>query len=70
MQFDKLPDSALIRQRDLIPGIVPVSGSTLWRRVKDGSFPSPVKLSENVKAWRVGDVRVWLAAQGQQGGER
>ena len=36
---------------------------TLWRRVKAGTFPKPVKLSERVTAWRVEDVRQWLDAQ-------
>lgn len=63
--FDSLPDAALIRQRQLLIGILPFSGATLWRRVKSGDFPKPIKLNEgNVTAWRVGDVREWLAAQG------
>lgn len=57
--FDQLPDSACLRQAGLIQ-IVPFSPATLWRKVKDGSFPAPVKLSERVTAWRVGDIRVWL----------
>lgn len=70
--FDSLPDSALVRQRQLLgdqksntPGLLPFSPPTLWRRVKSGDFPKPIKLNEgNVTAWRVGDVRAWLAAQG------
>lgn len=41
-------------------GIIPFSGPTLWRKVKSGDFPSPIKLSERVTAWRVEDVRAWL----------
>lgn len=66
MQFDTLPDSALIRQRQLLAGIIPFSSATLWRRVKAGAFPAPIKLSDgNITAWRVGEVRAWLKAQGQ-----
>ncbi|WP_240791975.1 helix-turn-helix transcriptional regulator [Rhodoferax bucti] len=36
---------------------------TLWRKVKSESFPTPVKLSVRVTAWRCGDVRAWLKAQ-------
>lgn len=65
MQFDNLPDSALIRQSQLLAGLVPFSSATLWRRVKAKQFPSPIKLEGgNITAWRVGDVRAWLAAQG------
>ena len=65
MQFDNLPDMALIRQRQLTAGIIPFSGATLWRRVKAGTFPQPLRLEGNITAWRVGDVRAWLEAQGQ-----
>lgn len=46
-----------IRQAQLIPAIIPVSSPTLWRMVKAGTFPAPVKLSARVTAWRVEDVR-------------
>ncbi len=66
MNFDNLPDSALIRQRQLTSGILPFSAATLWRRVKDGTFPKPLKLQGNITAWRVGEVRSWLDAQGRE----
>jgi len=47
------------------PGILPFSASTLWRRVKNQTFPAPLKLSERVTAWRAEDVRAWLDEQGQ-----
>jgi predicted DNA-binding transcriptional regulator AlpA len=37
----------------------------LWRKVKAKTFPAPVKLSERVTAWRVGEVRAWMEAQVQ-----
>lgn len=65
--FDQLPDSAYVRESDLVtrprendPALLPFSKSTLWRHVRAGTFPAPVKLSERVTAWRVGDVRQWL----------
>lgn len=61
--FDELPDTGFLRQAQLIPDVVPISSATLWRKCKAGAFPKPVKLSERVTAWRVGDVRNWLAAQ-------
>lgn len=51
------------RARPGVAPILPVSNATLWRRVKEGTFPKPVKLSERVTAWRVEDVRQWLDAQ-------
>ncbi|WP_413892897.1 helix-turn-helix transcriptional regulator [Candidatus Skiveiella danica] len=69
--FDLLPDSAFIRESQLVqspkrPGStapLPFSAPTLWRKVKNGSFVKPYKLSERVTAWKVGEVRAWMAAQ-------
>ena len=59
-QFDKLPDSAFVRQAQLLGSVLPFSGTTLWRMVKEAKFASPVKLGAGVTAWRVGAVRAWL----------
>ena len=58
--FDALPDTGYLRQAQLIPHVLPISSATLWRGVVSGKFPKPVKLSENVTAWKVGDIREWL----------
>ena len=68
--FDSLPDSAFIRESQLVqspkrpdtPAPLPFSAPTLWRKVKAGTFPAPVKLSERVTAWNVGAVRAWIAS--------
>jgi len=69
-----MPDGAYIREAQLVPspkrpGIpvpLPFSAPTLWRKVRELTFPAPVRLSERVTAWKVGDVRAWLAAQEAQ----
>ena len=61
--FDNLPESGYVRQAQLIPDVVPFSSATLWRRVKLGEFPKPIKLSTRVTAWRVADARAFLQAQ-------
>lgn len=67
--FDALPDSAYLRESQLVqkPGnpapLIPASASTLWRWVKQGTFPAPRKIGPKVTAWRVGDVRAWLQQQ-------
>jgi predicted DNA-binding transcriptional regulator AlpA len=40
--------------------IIPVSRSTLWRWVRSGSFPPPISLGPNIRAWREADIRAWL----------
>lgn len=69
--FDELPNSAFIRESQLVqsprhpgrPAPLPFSAPTLWRKVKAGTFPKPIKLSERVTCWRVSEVRAWMAAK-------
>lgn len=60
-----LPSTGFLRQPQVL-GLVPISKSTLWRRVQAGTFPEPIKLSERITAWRVEDVRQWIYVQGAQ----
>lgn len=61
--FTSLPDVALLRLSQVLQ-LVPYSGPTVWRRVKSGDFPQPIRLEGRITAWRYGDVRAWLEAQG------
>lgn len=51
-----------IRQRQIL-GLVCFSAPTLWRKVKAGTFPKPVKLARNITAWRISEVLAWMEAQ-------
>lgn len=62
-----LPETGYIRQAQLIPQIIPFSPATLWRGVKDGTFPAPVKLSARVTAWRAEDVHAWMQSRSNNG---
>jgi predicted DNA-binding transcriptional regulator AlpA len=44
-------------------GLLPASPATIWRKVKDGSFPKPVKLGDRITAWQVSEIEEWLAAR-------
>jgi prophage regulatory protein len=64
--FDALPDDAFIRLSLLIAwGLIPFSASTLWRKCRSGQFPQPLRVSSQVTAWRVGDIREWLKNPGE-----
>lgn len=60
--------SRFIRLAQLVPGVLPVSPSTIWRWVRQKNFPAPVKLAAGVTAWRWSDVKAWLAARATSGG--
>lgn len=57
-----LPQTGFVRQR-LLLRFVPFSKSTLWRRVKAGEFPAPIRLSVGITAWRAEDVRLWISGR-------
>ena len=44
-------------------GLMPFSPATIWRKVKDGSFPKPVKLGDRITAWQMDEIEKWLAAR-------
>ena len=54
--FDRLPDSAHVRQ-PTVEGLYACSAASVWRGVKAGRIPIPVKLSPHVTGWNVGDLR-------------
>lgn len=62
------PTVGFIRQADLVPGLAPFSPATLWRKVKSGEFPQPVKLSARVTAWRLEEVHAWMQSRTSEGG--
>ena len=42
-------------------GLLPVSPATIWRWVKNGTFPAPFKLGQNTTVWDASEVDAWLA---------
>lgn len=66
-----LDGSALLRERELLRsvknphGIVPMSRGKWWRGVADGIHPAPIRLGPKITAWRVAEVRAWLAKQAE-----
>lgn len=64
-KFIRIDRLASTPQRE---GRLPVSGATIWRWVKDGKFPAPVRLSSNITAWPVEAVEAWERERAGQGG--
>lgn len=52
-------ESVFLRQHTLLRHHVPFSAATLWRLVKAGRFPRPVKVTDQITAWRCADVKKW-----------
>jgi prophage regulatory protein len=63
MQIHSIPETGYLRleaiignQKKNIPPIIPVGRTTWLMGVKDGTYPSPVKLSPRTVAWKVEDI--------------
>jgi prophage regulatory protein len=71
--YGVMPTTGYMRQSQLIPAIFPFSPATLWRKVKAGTFPKPIKLGPRITAWRVEDIRellyrgIWADNDGSTG---
>lgn len=63
MSSQRLPETGFIRLATIIGpgGLIPVSKSTWWEGVKSGRFPQPVKLGPRITAWRIEDIRAFIA---------
>lgn len=52
-------------------GMLPVSGATVWRWVRDGTFPAPIKLGAGTTAWPIEAIEQFLErAQSQPDRQR
>ena len=40
-----------------------ISRASLWRGVKSGKYPQPIKLGTRTTVWRVEDIRAFIASQ-------
>lgn len=59
LPFDDLSGSSFLRKKDLTSyKVTPFSYATLYRKIKTGDFPKPIKLS-GISLWRLRDVRKW-----------
>jgi prophage regulatory protein len=57
--LDRAPPNSFVRVKVLLP-FIPISRMTLSEMVMRGTFPKPVRLSAQLSAWRVSEVRKWM----------
>jgi len=58
---DRHSKPQFVRQPVVLHDWNPVSPATLWRQIRAGKFPKPLKLSQGVTAWRLVDLEVWAS---------
>jgi prophage regulatory protein len=71
-----LPSTGFLRLKQFLgdkkanpptPPIIPISPASWWNGVKIGIYPSPVKISSNITAWKVGDIKALIDRINNQG---
>lgn len=55
------PPIGALWKRPRVQQEVPYSTATLYRKMKTGEFPRPVRLGSRQVAWRSADVMQWIA---------
>lgn len=61
-------DPCMINRIMRLPEVLTATGvspATIWRWVKAGNFPAPVKLGPNATGWRATDVESWIESRKQ-----
>lgn len=53
-----LPKTGYVSLNDMLPHL-PIKRSTVWKWIKDGRFPVPVKI-HTLTRWRCIDIHAWL----------
>lgn len=61
-----MPNKKLIKFEDL-KKLIPLSRSTVWRRIQQGTFPKSIDLGggtkNSAKAWIEDDILTWIERQ-------
>ena len=57
--MEDMPTERLLRRQD-VEGLVGLKHSALYRWMKTGDFPCPVRLGARAVRWRQSDVQEWM----------
>ena len=61
MNFDHLPNSACVSGR-VVEGVTGWHRATIWRKIKAGKFPAPIRFGPQSNRWQVGAIRAAIAS--------
>jgi prophage regulatory protein len=61
-----MPSNELLTCREVMTLTGIRSRTTIWRRIRQGRFPSPVDIGAGRIRWRVAEVDAWIAALPQR----
>ena len=64
-----LTDSDVLLTRREVERRTGLSRSTIYRKMRDGTFPVPLKVSERAVRWRERDIRAYVDSRPRSYGE-
>ncbi len=64
--MDKQLEERRIIRRDEVSQLTGLARATIYKKVKERSFPPPVRLGTRSVGWRLTDIDVWLQAPERQ----
>ena len=60
--MDKPLEARRIVRMDEVSKLTGLARATIYKKVKDGSFPPPIRLGARAVGWRMSDIVTWLEA--------
>ncbi|MEM5295634.1 AlpA family transcriptional regulator [Burkholderia sp. JPY481] len=57
---DSIRVAGAILRRKQVEQVVGLSRSTIYQRIKDGTFPRPLSLGGRMVGWRASDIELFL----------
>ncbi|MCY4613807.1 MAG: AlpA family phage regulatory protein [Nitrospira sp.] len=64
-----LTDQDMLLTRREVERRTGLSRSTIYRKMREGTFPVPVKVSERAVRWRASDIRAYVDSRPRSYGE-
>ena len=64
-----LTDQDVLLTRREVERRTGLSRSTIYRKMRDGTFPVPLKVSERAVRWRESDIRAYVDSRPRSYGE-
>lgn len=58
---DFSPTPTRLLRKPAVIDRVALSDTTIWRKVRAGTFPKPLHISAGAVAWRESDIEAWIA---------
>ena len=66
----KIENEERMLRRRSVERLTGLSKSTLYRQIREGSFPPPLRLTRKAVRWRSAEVNEWLSGRPRGGGQQ